>query len=213
VSPRRNRVDPYGDLHAVATRGLFTGNRGCLVDGRGTLVRHHRGNLWITCRTRFRDRKHTLDAPGTWTPLFFLDDAVALAGGHRPCATCRRDAYRSYRDALSRALGPDAPLRADELNRRLGAERLHRGSGLERAADRRSWSADADDLPDGTVVVDGVGSACLLVGDRMLVFGHAGWTSPRERPNHTQVRILTPPTSVAALRNGFAPVLHPSALA
>jgi hypothetical protein len=212
VSPRRNRVDPYGDLHAVATRGLFTGNRGCLVDGRGTLVRHHRGDLWITCRTRFRDWKHPLDAPGTWTPLFFLDDAVALAAGHRPCATCRRDAYQSYRDAVTRALGLDAPLQADELNRRLAAERLHRGSGLERAADRCLWSADVDELPDGSVVVDGVGGACLLAGDRMLVFGHAGWTSPRKRPNHTQVRILTPPTSVAALRNGFAPVLHPSAL-
>ena len=33
---RRNRVDPFGDLHAVARRGTFTGNRGCLVDDDGS---------------------------------------------------------------------------------------------------------------------------------------------------------------------------------
>jgi len=35
-----------------------------------------------------------LARPNRWTPIFFLDDAVALAAGHRPCATCRRDMYR-----------------------------------------------------------------------------------------------------------------------
>ena len=43
--PRRNRIDPWGDLHAVSERGLFTGNRGCLVDDRGRIARHHRGPL------------------------------------------------------------------------------------------------------------------------------------------------------------------------
>ena len=71
---RRNRVDPWGDLHAVSTRGLFTGNRGCLVDDDGAIVRHHRSTtLWITCRTSFRGWRHPLDAPHVWTPLFFLD--------------------------------------------------------------------------------------------------------------------------------------------
>ncbi|MCU1501029.1 MAG: hypothetical protein JWM12_383, partial [Ilumatobacteraceae bacterium] len=134
--PRRNRVDPWGDLHAVGERGLFTGNRGCLVDGSRSLVRHHGGNLWITCLTSFRGWEHPLDEPRRWTPLFFLDDAVALAAGHRPCALCRRDAYVAYRDAVARALAVDEPTHADDLNRRLARERLRRGSGLERAGDR-----------------------------------------------------------------------------
>jgi hypothetical protein len=212
MSPRRNRVDPWGDLHAVGERGLFTGNRGCLVDASGELVRHHHGNLWITCLTKFRDWRHPLDQPRTWTPLFFLDDAVALAAGHRPCATCRRDAYRSYRDAVTRALGHDEPLRPDELNRRLAAERLCRGAGLERAADRRRWSAPFDELPNGTVVVGETGDARLLIGDRTLAFRHAGWTAPRPRPTQGEARVLTPPTSLAALRHDFTPVLHRSAL-
>src|SRR5437764_6202708 len=73
TTPRRNRVDPWGDLHAVPDRGLFTGNRGCLVDSTGELARHHRGKLWITCLTTFPDRKHPLDEPHRWTPIFFLD--------------------------------------------------------------------------------------------------------------------------------------------
>ena len=209
--PRQNRVDPWGDLHAVTARGLFTGNRGCLVDGSGTLARHHRGDLWITCVTAFRDRRQPLADPHRWTPLFVLDDAVALAAGHRPCATCRPAAYRSYRDALGGALDLDTPLPATEVNRRLGRERLHRGTGLERARDRRVWSAPFSDLPDGTVVVAATGEPRLVLGDRTLAFAHPGWTAPQTRPVHGVARILTPPTSVAALRTGFEPVLHPTA--
>ena len=209
--PRQNRVDPWGDLHAVTARGLFTGNRGCLVDGSGALARHHRGDLWITCVTAFRDRRQPLADPHRWTPLFFLDDAVALAAGHRPCATCRPAAYRSYQEALGGALDLDAPLAATEVNRRLGRERLHRGSGLERARDRRVWSAPFSDLPDGTVVVAATGEPRLVLGDRTLAFAHPGWTAPRTRPVRGVARILTPPTSVAALRTGFEPVLHATA--
>jgi hypothetical protein len=161
--------------------------------------------------TSFRGRHQPLADPRRWTPVFFLDDAVALAAGHRPCATCRRVAYRSYQAALGRALDLDAPLPAVGLNRRLGRERLHRGRGMERARDRRVWSAPLSDLPDGTVVVDATGEARLVLGDRTLAFDHWGWTAPRARPTHGEVQVLTPPTSVAALRAGFEPVLHGSA--
>jgi hypothetical protein len=207
---RRNRVDPWGDLHAVDARGLFTGNRGCLVDDHGELVHHHRGNHWITCVTSFGGRRQPLADPRRWTPLFFLDDAVALAAGHRPCATCRPDAYRTYRNAVTRGLGVDEPMKAVELNRQLAGERLRRGAGLERARDRHLWSAPFDELPDGTVVVDAAADARLVVGDRTLAFAHTGWRSPRARPTHVVTRVLTPPSSVAALRRGYEPVLHPS---
>ena len=81
--PLPNRVDPFGALHAVPERGCFTGNRGCLVDDDGRFVRHHRGNLWIICRTAFRGRRVGLTRPRRWTPLFFLDDAVG-AGRRAP---------------------------------------------------------------------------------------------------------------------------------
>lgn len=203
--PRCNRVDPFGDLHAVSARGLFTGNRGCLVDGAERLVRHHRGNLWITCSTAFRGRRVGLARPGRWTPVFFLDDAVALAAGHRPCGECRHGAYLAYREAVAAALG--APVRADDLNRRLAAERLRRGRGLTRAGDRRTWTAPARELPDGTVVVADVPR--LILGTDLFAFSFDGWHSPVARP-HGTLTVLTPPTSVFALAHGFAPELHPT---
>ena len=189
--PLPNRVDPYGALHAVPERGRFTGNRGCLVDGGGRFVGHHRGTLWITCRTAFRDRRVGLTRPRRWTPLFFLDDAVALAAGHRPCGECRHADYLAYREAVAAAVG--TPLRAGDLNRRLAAER---------GAPRRTWTDT--DPPDGAVVVtDG---PRLVLGDRLYAFSFAGWHDPVACPAGT-LAVLTPPTSVAALRHGFVPEL------
>ena len=210
--PRKNRVDPWGDIHAVPARGMFTGNRGCLVNDAGKLVRHHNGSLWITCRTEFRDWKHPLDQPRTWTPLFFLDDAVALAAGHRPCGLCRRTGYLAYRDAVTVATGNRSPVLAAALNRRLAAERHRRGRGLARAADRILWSCALDELPGGAVIVDPVTGVPQLVTDRDLQpFAFNGWGPPIVRPRRTQVDVLTPHTSVDALSNGFVPVLHSSA--
>ncbi len=210
--PHRNRVDPWGDLHAVGDRGLFTGNRGCLVDGHGEVVRHHRSQLWITCLTRFQDCRFPLDRPGQWTPIFFLDDAVALAAGHGPCGLCRRWAYLSYRDAVTRAEGLDMPLGAQDLNRRLATERLRRGRGLDRGADRMLWTAKIDRLPAGSVIVDQDRRPSLVLDDRLLDFSFAGWGRRVPRPRGGEFEVLTPPTSVAALAHGYTPVLHPTAM-
>ena len=180
---------------------MFTGNRGCLVGGDGQVVRHHRGSLWITCLLAYRGWQNPLAQPGRWTPLFFLDDAVALAAGHRPCGLCRRDDYLAYRDSVAPSL------RATDLNRLLALERLRRGGGLERARDRKTWSAPLDQVPDGTVVLDD--GPRLVLGDRTFAFGFDGWHGAQPRESRV-VDVLTPPTSVTALRNGFTPTLHPT---
>src|SRR4051794_20384021 len=139
---------------------MFTGNRGPLVDEERRIVRHHASStLWITCVLQFRDWRHPLDQPHIWTPLFFLDDAVALAAGHRPCAFCRRSDYQAYRDAVS---ADGQRLKASEIDRRLASERLRRGRGVSRAKDRPLWRADATTLPVGTVVVDTAGEPRLV---------------------------------------------------
>ena len=192
---------------------MFTGNRGCVVDDAERVVRHHGSSLWIICLTEFRDWRFPLARPRRWTPLFFLDDAVALAAGHRPCATCRRSDYVSYRDAVTAAVGHHEPLRAWQLNQRLVGERHRPGRGLDRARDRIVWSAADDTLPDGTMVIDAGGDPRLVVGERLLRFTFAGWTDPLPRTGSGTIAVLTPPTSVAALANGYRPCLHPSALA
>jgi hypothetical protein len=204
--PRRNRVDPWGNLQAVADRGRFTGNRGCVVDDVEQVVRHHAGTLWIICVLQYRDHRSPLAAPRRWTPLFFLDDAVALAAGHRPCAQCRREDYRDYRNAVSASLGLPAPLRSTELDARLNAERLRRGRGLDRAGDRITWQALFPALPDGTVIVRD-GRPQLVRGDLLRPFTFAGWGPPSARPTIGIATVLTPPTSFAALAFGFEPSL------
>lgn len=207
--PRRNRVDPWGDLHAVSSRGLFVGNRGCLVDEAGALARHNNGTLWITCRTEYKDWKHPLEAPGTWTPLFFLDDAVALAAGHRPCGLCRRSDYLEFQSAVTSAAGAALTMLAPELNRMIAAERHRPGRGLSRAEDRILWSSPIDSIPAGTVVLDPRSKQPVLVTkSHSQAFTFDGWATPIERPFGINVEVLTPPTSVAALINGFSPRLH-----
>jgi len=209
--PRRNRVDPWGDLHAVEARGMFTGNRGCVVDDKEQVVRHHGSALWITCLTKFRDWRWPLARPRRWTPLFFLDDAVALAAGHRPCATCRPADYAAYRDAVTHSLAAPSPLLATQLNQRLHAERHRSGRGLVRAHDRILWAAPYAELPDGAVVVV-EGSCRLVVADRLVRYTFEGWGDAMPRPHRGEATILTPPTSVAALVHGYRPVLHSTAV-
>jgi len=112
--PLQNRVSPFGDLIAVPERGLVYGNRGCLHDSYGKIRRHHDGRRWIACRLSFRGRHRVpLLRPGGYTELFFLDEATALAAGHRPCALCRRADYDRFVQLWSvRHPGETAPMRS-----------------------------------------------------------------------------------------------------
>jgi hypothetical protein len=151
-----------------------------------------------------------LGAPRTWTPLFFLDDAVALAAGHRPCGLCRRADHVAYAHGVARSEGLDTAPLASELDRRLQLERLAAGRGIDRAGDRITWTSDLGDLPDGTVIlIEGVPT--LVHGHRLMSFGFDGWRNPVDRWASGAVTVITPRTSVAALTGGFEPTIHESA--
>lgn len=94
----------------------------------------------------------------------------------------------------------------------LASERLNRGRGLRRAADRKTWTADASQVPDGTVILVGDGHPTLVAGNHLFSFGFGGWSLLEERLAGGKVVVLTPPTSVMALSSGFTPRLHPSVL-
>ncbi len=79
--PRRNRVDPFGELHAVPQRGTLMGNRGNLHDVDGKIVRLFKRKEWVTCALKFRHRHRQIMAPGRYTELFFLDEAMSLTAG------------------------------------------------------------------------------------------------------------------------------------
>lgn len=120
MAPARNRVTPTGEIVAIPLRGAWTGNRGVLHRDR-EIARFHGGDLWITCALEFRDRWRQQWLPGRFTWLYFHDEAVSFAAGHRPCAECRRRGYQAYRAAWAEGLGA-APPSAKEMNRRLHSE-------------------------------------------------------------------------------------------
>jgi hypothetical protein len=195
VSPAPNRVTPLGDIVAIPLRGAWTGNRGILHRGPD-LVRFHASDLWITCALEFRGRWHEQWRPHHFTWLYFHDEAVSFAAGHRPCAECRRVAYNAYRSAWADALGGAEPS-AKEINRRLHGERIVRGSHR-----RRLHELDWADLPEGAfVLLDG--TPALVLGDELIEWSHDGYCLHRRRPKRGTATAITPPATVAALRAGY----------
>lgn len=206
MSPARNRVTPTGEIVAIPLRGAWTGNRGILHRGRD-IVRFHAGDLWITCALEFKGRRQRQWQPHHYTFLFFHDEAVSLAAGHRPCGECRRPAYQAYRAAWAAGLGGDRPS-AGEMNRRLHGERIVAGTHR-----RRFHELPWGDLPDGAFVLLGDVPA-VVVGDRLVAWTDQGYTtgSARRRPRGGVATVITPPATVAALRAGYAAQIDEAAL-
>ncbi len=208
--PRRNRVTPFGEIVAVPERGTMMGNRGILHDADGRIRRPWQVKRWLLCVLEFHGRHRTVMAPNRYTELFFLDEATGLAAGHRPCFECRRSRFLAFRAAWAAGnrglLGPE-PIRADDLDDRLHAERV----GPDRS--KRTERANLDDLPDGVFVNLGgpEGDTCLIWGNEQLVWSPGGYRERRRRPRGEVVSVLTPRSTVAAIRAGYVPEVHHSA--
>ena len=210
--PLRNRVTPLGELVADPARGLVYGNRGCLHDAHGRIRRAYNGRRWIACRLQFRGwQRPGLMMPGRFTELFFLDEATALAAGHRPCALCRREDYNAFVERWS-LLHP-GQRGADAIDEQLHTERVdpaNRGR-------RRQVPVKAGSLPDGAFVVtdDGSPQAWLVLVDELLHWTPAGYDARWPRPDPDALaEPVTPPSLIELLRTGWSgvvPLLHPSA--
>lgn len=203
ASPHRNRVAPTGEIIAIPSRGAWMGNRGILHDDDGHIVRHHANQLWIICRLSFRGWRAHQWEPHHYTPLFFHDEAVALAAGHRPCALCQREAYNGFRAAVAAAEGSDNLLPAKDIDRRLHEERL-----VARTSTQRLHSAQWSDLPDGAFVMVGE-TPNLLWRSQIHAWTPKGYGPAATAPRRGAARLITPPTTVSALQNGFVPQVDP----
>jgi hypothetical protein len=210
--PLQNRVDPFGSIHAVPERGMFTGNRGIIHDPATKTLLNKRWTIkaWIICACEFRGRRrepmgrngpnnHAGVAGAGWTELFFLDEVTALAAGHRPCFYCRRGRALDFIGRFGTAFDIEEP-RAPMLDSRLHRERLA-SSGTPGS------TTDLSALPDGAMVADG-GTAYALRDGMALRWSFAGYgdrldfSALEGRP----LKLLTPPTTVEILRAGYRPV-------
>jgi len=204
MAPARNRVTPLGDIVAIPLRGAWTGNRGILHSGR-EIVRFHASDLWITCALELGGRRYEQWRPRHFTWLFFHDEAISFAAGHRPCAYCRRQSYDAYRAAWMTGLGVERPS-AKEINRRLHSERILRGTHRRRFHSL-AWAA----LPDGCFVLVDDSTPALVLEDGLTEWTHEGYGRRRRRPGNGTAEVITPPATVAVLRAGYPVQIDDSA--
>jgi hypothetical protein len=186
------------------------GNRGILHDADGRIVRHWKLKQWLICVLEFNGRHRTVMTPNRYTELFFLDEATALAAGHRPCFECRRARFMAFRDAWAAGncpkLGP-ASIKVKAIDDQLHAERI----GADRS--KPTYLANLGDLPDGVLVTfAGPNGDAYLVWRDELLAGSPGGFRERQRPPRNQIAtVLTPQSTVRAIRAGYVPEIHPSA--
>jgi hypothetical protein len=201
--PLQNRVDPFGELFATPSRGLFFGNRGGRIhtDHKTLTKRRWASRQWICCVLEFKNRQR--DVWGRYyTELFFLDEPTALAAGHRPCFECRRKEAEEFAEKWRQAFKLRSRLRAPEMDERLHAERL---DGRAKRLHRRK----IDDLPDGAFIALEEG-AFAVRGASLLRWTPKGYDARKRRPHGAMVDVLTPPTILAVLTEGYQPHWHPS---
>jgi hypothetical protein len=137
----------------------------------------------------------------SWTELFFLDEAVALAAGHRPCFHCRRKAAERFREAWMTAKGGPRPS-AEAMDAVLHHERLERGRKRIHPI-----PGPLAELPDGAIVA-AAGAAFTLRSGQAHRWTNEGYALP-ERLQHPD-GLLTPPSTLMVLGAGYRPALHPS---
>jgi hypothetical protein len=198
--PLQNRVDPYGTLFRTPARGSMLGNRGGAIhnDAR-EIVRRYASRRWIACVLKFKGRRRVVMSPRRYTELFFLDEAVALAAGHRPCAECRRQHYNAFRLAWN----AEHPPAADDMDLVLHPARI------DRSGAKVTYQAPLASLPNGTFVV--LDNAPWLVWDDALaLWTPEGYARRIVRPADRSITVLTPHPIVAVLAAGYRPELHPS---
>jgi hypothetical protein len=208
--PKQNRVTPFGEIIATPERGTFMGNRGILHDADAQIRRKWALERWLICVLEFRGRERTVMTPNRYTELFFLDEATALAAGHRPCAECRHARFIEFCTAWKAAHhGPKSSGRptADEMDERLHAERVNSDRS------KRSHSARLEDVPDGVIVTlpEADDTAWLVWRDEILKWSPGRYAERRPRPKKLSVAMLTPPSTAAAIRAGYTPEIHASA--
>ncbi len=204
--PLQNRVAPDGSIVAIGARGTVMGNRGGAIHGpeRTLSSRRWASRQWICCRLEFNGRHRALMQPGKYTELFFLDEATALAAGHRPCGECRRQDFLWFAKLWAETKGLSARAMAEDMDAVLHNERLT----PERS--KRTYATNVETLPGGTFVL-WQDVPHLVLASWLLPWSFTGYGTPVERPDTGSIEVLTPPSTVAVLSAGFCPSLHPTA--
>jgi hypothetical protein len=203
--PLQNRVDPGGELFRTHARGTMMGNRGGVIhNSEREITRRFKSRRWITCVLEFRGRHRIVMSERRYTELFFLDEAVAFAAGHRPCAECRRERFNAFKEAWRRSRGQVTLPYADEMDLELHPARIgNRGEKV-------TYEAEPGSLPDGCFVRS-EGRAYLVHDGALLLWTPEGYSGRDVIQKDLVTTVLTPKPIVECFRQGYKPEIHQSA--
>lgn len=196
--PYQNRVKPNGEIFATEARGTLMGNRGILHDSAKQITKQYAHPNWVICVLEYKGRKRPIMSPNKYTELFFLDEATALAAGHRPCATCQRDKYKAFKTLFTQAHGT-----AVKMDNLLHRERLQWVKG-KRTKQKKTFTAALNTLPDYVFITHN-DEPYLLLDSTLHHWTPFGYDGLIKLPDDMAVSVLTPAPTVAILRLGYTP--------
>jgi hypothetical protein len=197
----QNRVNPFGQIIDTKARGSWMGNRGRIHNEKKEIICPYKLPAWLICKLNFKGRKRQIMAPNSYTEIFFLDEATALAAGHRPCFECRREDFNRFKKLWIKAnpqyqFSNKTSIR--EIDKILHAERIN-ADGT-----KKMYREYLSNLPDGTFI-------SLEEKPYLLFKKHLYWWTPYgyEKQNaiaiNGKVNVLTPISIVHSLRAGYVP--------
>ncbi len=204
-SPMLNIVDSTSAINQETAPFTLLGNRGVLHEGN-QLVHHAVGDRWIYCVTSAMSDPRQFMSDGKVTDLFFLDEATALAAGHRPCGRRNKVRFDQFVEAWKSLRGLNT-VSAEEIDGELNA---HRTSGGEQV----TYRAHAAELPAGVMVRELGRPRPLLLFRYEYPKGEENWCvypwtshgyGVKETRRVGEVEVLTPKPIVDVILTGFAP--------
>lgn len=203
--PLQNRVTPLGEIVANPARGTMMGNRGGCFHGHDRTLKRRRwaSKCWITCVLEFKQRQRTVMSPGLYTELFFLDEATALAAGHRPCAECRRADFNRFATLWNEIRNLDGRAYVREMDPVLHDQR--RVSNPDTSAE----IVPIEDQPDGTFV-EIAGAPYLVSKGETWRWSMTGYDAAGQLTG--PARLITPTATRDILVAGYKPGVHHSIL-
>ncbi|HTM99793.1 MAG TPA: hypothetical protein VL088_13650 [Pedobacter sp.] len=195
----QNRVDPFGNIIDTSARGTWLGNRGQLHGKGKTILRPFKHQAWIICLLQFKNRHRQIMAPNLWTELFFLDEATALAAGHRPCFECRREDAKLFKAVWLKGnpgYGYDLKTPISKIDEILHRERIDVNQ------QKITFTALVNELPNGTFI-NIANEPYLLMDEYIYQWTAFGYHEGKKILSTVEVEVLTPSSIVNALRSGY----------
>lgn len=199
--PLQNRVTPDMQIVRQNWRGDFMGNRGGRIHDTETktlLKRKWASKRWIICVTEFKQRQREIMG-NSYTELFFLDEVSALAAGHRPCFECRREQAKAFGEAWVKVHGMPKGSLADAMDHQLHQERLSENSLLNVEALER--------LPNAAMIKI---NSTYFANKNASFFKWSGEGYSKSQLPEGEMFLLTPPSILKVLSNGYEPKWHRS---